>query len=109
MEIQNNKKGKLKCRELRRQGGVPRAYAKWAVYLIPGYKAFWDAEWEKILLAEQDRLQIKQTYEQFEQDLRERVEWLERDYTTESKNIIPHKKTKSKQKERKDENGNKET
>ena len=114
MTDQNNQKGKRKCLELRQRGGVPHAYQKWAVYLIPGYRMYWDSEWERLLLAEKERLQeSQQTYEDFERELHENVAWLERDCVSitkanGNKNIIPCKELKSKQKERKDYNGNQE-
>lgn len=102
MEDQNSQKGKEKCRELGQRGGVPRAYAKWAAYLIPGYRAYWDSEWKRLLLAEEERLRgFEKSFEEFEQEMREKVEWLERDYApiskvAKNKNIIPRTKSKSK-------------
>ena len=104
MTEQNKHSGKTKCQELRRRGGVPYTYKKWAVYLIPGYKDFWDATWQRVLLVEEER---RKDYEQFARELRDKVEMLEEGnnreqeapQTTKKHNdihIIAHKKTKSK-------------
>ncbi len=110
-----HKKGKEKCKELRQRGAVPRRYAKWARYLIPGYAEFWDSVWQRVLLKEQKRIEEEERQiEAFAAWHKDLVRRLEKPYkkpatggNVKNKNIIPHKETKSKTERRTAKNGNK--